>query len=187
MNGLMHTILSGANVGILALAAVAFGFRFFLKDSESSLARGADTIAFVSAAFGFVLAIFTALSGYFGTWHPAAVSASMLLLNKIILSFMLLGAWGAFVFLRWKAGPALYENTVLKVWAGVLVVLGFISSGLLGSLGGSAALKGTAIQGIYAAFDINRYNPWTFASWFSLVLIVIALGVAFYSSRKKAS
>jgi hypothetical protein len=186
MDGLFHTILSGANVGILALAAAAFALRFFLKDSQSPLARGADTVAYVSAAFGVALAVFTALTGYFGTWHIAAVSSSMLLVNKVILSFMLLGAWGAFVFLRWKTGPAMWENMILKIWAGVLVVLGFISSGLLGSLGGSAALKGTAIQGVFAAFNINRYNPWTFATWFSIVLIMLALGLAFYSSQQKA-
>ena len=68
------------------------------------------------------------------------------------------------VIWRKQMGEELWQNTVAKLWGGVLVVVGFICIGLLGSLGSSAALKGTAIQGIYATFNINRFMPWELAA-----------------------
>ena len=186
MDGLFHTILSGANVGILGLAAAAFALRFFLSDAKSPLAKSADLVAYASAIVGLALSVVTALTGYFGTWAGPAVASSMLLQNKIMLSLVLFGSWGMFVFLRKQMGEGLWQNTVAKLWGGALVVVGFICIGLLGSLGGSAALKGTAIQGIYATFNINRFMPWELAAWFSILLIVVVLGLTFYSSRQQA-
>jgi hypothetical protein len=187
MQGLLHTVLSGANVGILVLAAAAFALRFVMGQRDDEWARGADRLAFIAASIGVILAVFTALSGIFGTWPREAIRETLLIQNKILASSALLGAWGMFVLLRWRVGPSLWHNTTLKLWSAFLVFVGFVNTALVGSMGGSAALKGSLLDPVLWSLNINRFTSLSWGPAASLVVVVVVLGLALFTGRRRVS
>lgn len=184
MQGVIHSILAGSNIGILVLATGAFFFRLLLWNREGKIADYADKVAFVAAGAGLTLAVLSGLSGYFLTWSPEAVGSMLLTQNKILVTVALLMSWGMFVVIRWRAGDNLWKSTPLKLWTALLVLFGFINTVLVGSMGGSAALIGTALDPALIALNINRYISLSWGVGLSIVLIVLSLGVAAFSAYK---
>jgi hypothetical protein len=187
MEGLLHTVLSGANIGMLVLAAAAFAVRFFMGRRNDEWAVGADRVAFVAAASGTLLIIFTGLAGYFGTWSREAIHETLLIQNKILVTFALFGSWGMFVLLRWRVGPALWQQTSLKLWSAFLVVVGFINTALVGSLGGSASLKGTVLDPVLWTLNLNRFTSLSWGPVLSILVIVVVIAVAVVTGRRPTS
>jgi hypothetical protein len=181
MNGLFHTVLAGANVGVFALATTAFLFRLLVPDRW---AAGADQVAWVAASAGLVLAIFTGLTGAFATWPMEAIRGTILARNKVGVTATLVTAWGMFVILRWRAGPALWDHRVLRVWSAFLVLVGSGATILAGSMGGSASLKGTVLEPVLDALDANRFQPLSWPPAASVVLILGALALMLYRPER---
>jgi hypothetical protein len=174
-SGVIHTILGGANIGILVLATGAFFVRLFLARGEGTLGRTLDMTAYVAAIVGFSLALFTTLSGYFNTWSLPAVQNTLLTQNKILVSLALLGSWGMFIYIRSRLGPAMWRYAIAQVWSSILVIIGFANTVLAGSMGGSASLKGTALDPVFWALNINRFVSLAWGMWLNIALIVLSL------------
>jgi hypothetical protein len=185
MQGLLHTILAGANIGILVLATGAFFVRLALGRSETTLAHWVDIIAFSAAVVGFLLAILSGLSGYFLTWPREAIQSTVLTQNKTLVVIALLGSWGMFAYLRWRVGPALWQSMPLKLWSALLVAFGFVNTVLVGSMGGSASLKGTALDPALLALNMNRYVSLSWAIWVNVVLIALSVAVVAYTLLRR--
>ena len=107
-------------------------------------------ILFLAATFWLLLNVIKPLWGdkvawsQPGLWH--LVTAYFWILAPVLVATAtLLGFWGMFVFLRWRVGPALWQQPPLKLWSAILVIVGFINTVLIGSLGGSALLEETAV------------------------------------------
>lgn len=187
MEGLFHTVLSGANIGIFVLATGAFFLRLFMGNRNDRPAEIADQVAYVAAAAGFVLAIFTGLTGMFGTWPQEAIRETLLIQNKILVTAALLGSWGMFIFLRWRVGPALWQSTPLKAWSTLLVLVGFINTVLVGSMGGSASLKGTILDPLLWTLNLNRFTTLSWGPILSGLVIVAVLALVVFTSRQKSA
>ena len=175
MEGVLHTILAGSNVGILLLATAAFFTRFLMGASRSEAAVRLDQLAFGAAAAGFFLAIPTILTGLLGTWSLAAIGTTLLAQNKILAATALLAAFGMFSFLRWREGSRIWEVPRLKFLAAVLMLVGFINLVLVGSMGGSASLKGTILDPLFLAVGINKFVTLTWGLWINIALIVLTV------------
>lgn len=181
MNGLFHTVLAGANVGVFLLAAAAVVFRLLIRGHW--LAE-ADQVAWVAATAGLVLALLTGLTGASATWPMEAIRGTILARNKVGVTTILVTAWGMFVLLRWRAGPGLWEHRVLRVWSAFLVLVGFGATILAGSMGGSASLKGTLLEPVLDALDANRFQALSWPPALSIVLIVVAVALMVYRPRR---
>ena len=175
MEGVLHTILAGSNVGILLLATAAFSIRFLMGASRSEAAVRLDQLAFGAAAAGFFLAIPTILTGLLGTWSLAAIGTTLLAQNKILAATALLAAFGMFTFLRWREGSRIWEVPRLKFLAAVLMLVGFINLVLVGSMGGSASLKGTILDPLFLAVGINKFVSLTWGLWVNIALILLTV------------
>jgi hypothetical protein len=196
MDGLLHTVLAGANVGVFTLAAAACLVRLLIVpflpgrhdegSGEKRWAAGADQVAYVAAAVGLFLAVLTGLTGAFATWPMEAIRGTVLARNKIGVTATLLTAWGMFVLLRRQAGPALWEHGVLRGWSAFLVLLGFGATILVGSMGGSASLKGTLLDPALQAFGVNRFQTLAWAPAVSVLLILAALALLLYRPGRTA-
>jgi hypothetical protein len=188
MQGVLHTILAGANIGILVLATGAFFVRLALGRSETTLAQWADIVTFSAAVIGFFLAILSGLSGYFLTWPREAIQNTVLTQNKTLVVVALLGSWGMFAYLRWRVGADLWKSVPLKLWSTLLVLFGFVNTVLVGSMGGSASLKGTLLDPALLALNMNRYVSLSWAMWINVVLIVLSVAVVAFTvlRRRKA-
>jgi hypothetical protein len=185
MGTILHVLLGGTNVGILALAAAAVAVRLLVSRQRPELARGADLVAYVATAAGLGLAVLSGLTGFFGTWPREAIATTVLSQNKTLVTLALMSSWGLFLFLRWRVGPALWDNPVLRVWSVVLVVIGFINTILVGSMGGSAGLTGTVLDPLLLALNINRYMSLAWSPLLTGLMIVLVLALLVYSTRLK--
>jgi hypothetical protein len=196
MDGLLHTVLAGANVGVFTLAAAAFLVRLLIVPflpgrpdggaGEKRWAAGADQVAYVAAAVGLLLAVLTGLTGAFATWPMEAIRGTVLARNKIGVTATLLTAWGMFVLLRRQAGPALWEHGVLRGWSAFLVLLGFGATILAGSMGGSASLKGTLVEPALQVLGVNRFQALAWPPAVSVLLILVALALLLYRPGRTA-
>jgi hypothetical protein len=187
MHGIFHTILSGATVGIYFLATAAFILRFVLRNPETLTARRADTVMFVSAAAGTVLGTLTLLTGLFGTWSMAAIADTVLAQNKLLVAVAAIASFGMLWLLRYRAGRRMWQVMRLRLWAAVLMASGFVNVALAGSMGGSATLKGTALDPAMLALNINRYVTLSWGPILSAGIIVLSALAAVYTylrSRK---
>lgn len=190
MNGLLHTVMAGANVGILSLAAAAFALRFLLGWGEGrgrapsgGWSAGADRVAYAAACAGLLLGVFTALTGIFATWPLEAIRETILTRNKVGVTATLMVAWGMFVLLRWRVGPELWSRPVLKGWSAFLVLVGFTGTVLAGSMGGSASLKGTILEPVLDATGVNRFQALALPPVLSGLLILAVVALVGYSHR----
>jgi hypothetical protein len=178
MHGVYHTILGGANIGVLVLATAAFFLRLIMGRRQDRLADMVDAIAWGSALTGVGIAIFSGLSGFFATWPMEAIRQSLLTQNKVMVTLALLGAWGLFLVLRWRFGMRIWHEPLLALWCAFLVVVGFINTVLVGSMGGSASLKGTALDPALLTLNINRYIGLDWGPWISLTIIIVSIAFA---------
>lgn len=185
MGTIIHVLLGGTNVGILALAAAAVAVRLLLGRQRSDLARGADLVAYTATAAGLGLAVLSGLTGFFGTWPREAIATTVLSQNKTLVTLALLSSWGLFLFLRWRVGPSLWDYPVLRVWSIVLVAIGFVNTVLVGSMGGSAGLTGTVLDPLLLALNINRYMSLAWGPYLTALLIVLVVILYAYSTRLK--
>jgi hypothetical protein len=186
MGTIIHVLLGGTNVGILALAAAAVVVRLLADKRRPDLARGADQLAYVATAVGLGLAVLSGLSGFFGTWPREAIATTVLAQNKTLVTLALMASWGLFLFLRWRVGPSLWDYPVLKVWSVVLVAIGFVNTVLVGSMGGSAGLTGTVLDPLLLALNINRYMSLAWGPYLTVLVIVLVAALYAYSVRLKA-
>jgi hypothetical protein len=186
MGTILHVLLGGTNVGILALAAAAVVVRLWAGKQRADLARGADQIAYVAAAVGLGLAVLSGLTGFFGTWPREAIATTVLSQNKTLVTLALMASWGLFLFLRWRVGPAIWDIPVLTVWSIVLVAIGFVNTVLVGSMGGSAGLTGTVLDPLLLALNINRYMSLAWGPYLTALVIVLVVVLYAYSMRLKA-
>jgi hypothetical protein len=82
--------------------------------------------------------------------------------------------------MRWRFGTALWQSLPLKAWSAVLVAIGFVNVVLVGSMGGSAALKGTLLDPLFWSLNINRFSSlaWTTGINIGVIAVVLVLIVA---------
>lgn len=185
MGTLFHAIFSGAAIGILVLATGAFFVRFLFGSARSDFARGADIVAVTAAVVGLGFAILAAFTGYFGTWGLPAVRESMVAQNKTLVSVALLASYGLYLYLRWRFGEAFWRTMTVKIWSGVLVLFGFVNLVLVGSMGGSATLKGTVLDPVLWALNINRYVSLSWGTWLNVGVIALAVLVIVLSTTRR--
>lgn len=178
MGSIHHTVLSGITIGILFLATGAFFLRLILGNRESKLAESADIVAYWSAIVGTFLAVFTGLSGYFLTWPQEAIQNTLLAQNKTLAAVALLVCFGMFILIRWRVGKDMWRSTPLKIWSAILVGFGFINTALLGSMGGSATLAGTALDPALISLNINRFVSLSWGPILSITLIIAGIALA---------
>jgi hypothetical protein len=184
MHGIFHTILAGATVGIFFLAVAAYVFRFVLKDGESLNARRADTVTLVSAATGTVIGALALLTGLLATWPFDAITGTLLAQNKLLASITAVVALGMVWLLRVRAGRGMWTNRATRLWSAVLMLIALVNVGLAGSMGGSAALKGTALDPLLIAVRINRYVSLSWGPALSIAVIVLSLAVLAYAQMR---
>jgi hypothetical protein len=184
MHGIFHTILAGATVGIFFLATAAYVFRFVLKDGESLNARRADTVTLVSAATGTVIGALALLTGLLATWPFDAIIGTLLAQNKLLASITAVVALGMVWLLRVRAGRGMWTNRATRLWSAVLMLIALVNVGLAGSMGGSAALKGTALDPLLIAVRINRYVSLSWGPALSVAVIVLSLAVLAYAQMR---
>ena len=139
------------------------------------LAHG--TMIALLAIWNLVFALLSGITGFFTTWGFDAVSSVSLTMNKAMIGSFGLLAIILMIWIRARYDPDLWEDRSLRA---TYVVLGLMDSAtaiVTGSLGGEAALLGTALLWFWELVRIEPRMPMIMPVWGSVALIVAALGL----------
>lgn len=139
MKAACHAIFTSLATGTLVLAFVLLTYRFWFRPRRPVLLaawNASDAVALYSAVFGLLMLLVAFLSGL--PLRPLEAHLnSPITMNKILLAVMSGVAWLAFLLVRIRSGPGLWDRSCLAShFAYVAALAGFLWLISTNSIGG---------------------------------------------------
>ena len=175
-----HSITTSLFQGGAIAMAVAIAARlvsprqWVIRGVDMRLANG--TMVALLVVWNVIFAVLAGLTGFYTTWGFEAVTSVTLTMNKIMIGSFGLLALLLMGWIRYRYGPGLWDDASLK---SSYALLGFIGSGaaiVTGSLGGKAALLGTALEWLWELLNVEPLFPMVMPVW-GAVILTVAVGV----------
>jgi hypothetical protein len=174
MRPAFHIITVSLVTGVLFFATIAVLVRTWLAlrraPADHPLARSADLGGYAATAIGFILALAAILTGFL-LWPLDAVLNSALMKNKILTAVLLVAFWGMFLLVRFRRGPAMWDNPAMAVYAALLAVSGFFFGMLTSSIGGDVAGNPSGFENIVQAFGVETRYTFYLPTWLNIAII----------------
>jgi hypothetical protein len=185
------TLFQGGAIvmGLAIIARLLSPPEWRFRDIDLRLANG--TMVALLAAWNLAFAVLAMATGIWMTWGYEAVTTTSLTLNKSMFGTFALLSLALMLWLRYRYGPALWNDVALKT---SYAVLGFIATGVAivnGSLGGEAGLLGTALARVWGFLGVVPGDPMVLSTvggivFLAIMLLGIVLAVVAGLLRRKA-
>jgi hypothetical protein len=160
----------------VALWTVASGIIIFRALSSGELARAFDSVLVsllvASVATGLVAYVLGQL-----VWPPDTLQSTPLGRNHMLAASWSLFYWSAVLFLRWSAGPRVWEGAVNRL---IMVGLGALGAALLaitGTLGGHLHGAPAYLSEILRMLGLDVYQTFYVPTWALVVLVIVILAM----------
>ena len=179
--GTFHVIHTELVVGILSLAAISLvllcvlrlspKIPFINQDQQERLVKAFDNTQMVSSAFGLIFIPIAMVSGIIASEGEATTDP--ILLNKIILSSISIGAWLAFVVARFRHGDSVWETKGMAIAHTANGLFAYFITTLVATLGG----KYTRGESLYdlLPFSLGIEEAIIAPSWLNIILILVGV------------
>ena len=179
--GTFHVIHTELVVGILSLAAISLvllcvlrlspKIPFINQDQQERLVKAFDNTQMVSSAFGLIFIPIAMISGIIASEGEATTDP--ILLNKIILSSISIGAWLAFVVARFRHGDSVWETKGMAIAHTANGLFAYFITTLVATLGG----KYTRGESLYdlLPFSLGIEEAIIAPSWLNIILILVGV------------
>tara|TARA_Y100001935_G_scaffold223446_1_gene198894 strand:+ start:627 stop:1391 length:765 start_codon:yes stop_codon:yes gene_type:complete len=179
--GTFHVIHTELVVGILSLAAISLVLLCVLRlspkvpfitlEQKERLVKAFDNTQMVSSSFGLIFIPIAMVSGIIASEGEATTNP--ILLNKIILSSISIGAWLAFVVARFRHGDSVWETKGMAIVHTINGLFAYFITTLVATLGG----KYTRNESLYdlLPFSLGIYEAIIAPSWLNILLIFIGV------------
>ena len=179
--GTFHVIHTELVVGILSLAAISLvllcvlrlspKIPFINQDQKERLVKAFDNTQMVSSAFGLIFIPIAMVSGIIASEGEATTDP--ILLNKIILSSISIGAWLAFVVARFRHGDSVWETKGMAIAHTANGLFAYFITTLVATLGG----KYTRGESLYdlLPFSLGIEEAIIAPSWLNIILILVGV------------
>ena len=179
--GTFHVIHTELVVGILSLAAMSLVLLCILRlspkvpflnlEQKERLAKAFDNTQMVSSAFGLIFIPIAMVSGIIASEGEATTDP--ILLNKIILSSISIGAWLAFVVARFRHGDSVWETRGMAIAHTANGLFAYFITTLVATLGG----KYTRGESLYdlLPFSLGIDEAIIAPSWLNIILILVGV------------
>ena len=179
--GTFHVIHTELVVGILSLAAISLvllcvlrlypKIPFINQDRQERLVKAFDNTQMVSSAFGLIFIPIAMVSGIIASEGEATTDP--ILLNKIILSSISIGAWLAFVVARFRHGDSVWETKGMAIAHTANGLFAYFITTLVATLGG----KYTRGESLYdlLPFSLGIEEAIIAPSWLNIILILVGV------------
>ena len=179
--GTLHVIHTELVVGILSLAAMSLVFLcvirlsssipFLDSDQKERLAKAFDNTQMVSAVFGLIFIPVAMISGIIASDGQATTDP--ILVNKIILSSICIGAWLAFVIARFRHGDLVWQTKGMAIAHTANGLFAYFITTLVATLGG----KYSRDESLYdlLPFSLGIEEAFIAPSWLNILLIFIGI------------
>ena len=179
--GTFHVVHTELVVGILSLAAMSLVLLcvirlspkvpFLNEEQKEKLAKAFDNTQMVSAVFGLVFIPIAMVSGIIASDGEATTDP--ILLNKIILSSISIGAWLAFVIARFRHGSKVWETKGMAIAHTANGLFAYFITTLVATLGGKYS-RGESLYDLLP-FSMGIDEAIIAPSWLNIVLIFIGI------------
>ncbi len=179
-----HSMFVHLSLALWSFSALIIIFRAF---SDSQMAKSLARVLLFVLTAALVTASGTLLTGY-SVWPWEAVSTTPLGRNHMLFAAWCTVFWAAVLFIRLRAGEALWEGALRFVMAG----LAFIGCGLFAvtaTLGGGLGGLKTTLSKMLRAFGWEVYTTYYLPNFALGLLVVIALllaGLGFIRKKRLA-
>lgn len=138
MNPGYHAMFVAFTTGTLVLAFLALTYRFWLRPRQPIAHAAwvaAEPVALYAALIGTVVLLMAIASG-FALRPMEAFLNSPITKNKILTSYLTVVCWAAFLALRLRSGPSLWQRGFSAHFAYVAALAGFVFLVTTNSIGG---------------------------------------------------
>ena len=179
--GTFHVVHTELAVGILSLAAMSLVLLCILRlspkipflnlEQKEKLAKAFDNTQMVSAVFGLVFIPIAMVSGIIASEGEATTDP--ILLNKIILSSISIGAWLAFVIARFRHGEKVWETKGMAIAHTANGLFAYFITTLVATLGGKYS-RGESLYDLLP-FSLGIDEAIIAPSWLNIVLIFVGI------------
>jgi len=179
--GTFHVVHTELVVGILSLAAMSLVLLCILRlspkvpflnlDQKERLAKAFDNTQMISAVFGLFFIPFAMISGILAAEGEATTNP--ILLNKIILSSICIGAWLAFVIARFRHGDQVWETKGMAIAHTANGLFAYFITTLVATLGGKYS-RGESLYDMLP-FSIVMEDAMVAPGWLNIVLVIIGI------------
>ncbi|MEE8466029.1 MAG: hypothetical protein V3S68_06075 [Dehalococcoidia bacterium] len=169
------TLFQGGAI-VMGLAIIARLFspqEWQIRGVDMRLANG--TMAALLAVWSLVFAVLAMVTGIWMTWGYEAVSSTSLTINKEMFGTFALLALMLMLWIRYRYGPALWNDTALKLTYAALGLLTTLAATVNGSLGGEAGLLGTALADIWDFLGVDPANPMVLSTAGGVTFLAVVL------------
>ena len=179
--GTFHVIHTELVVGILSLAAISLvllcvlrlspKIPFINQDQQERHVKAFDNTQMVSSAFGLIFIPIAMVSGIIASEGEATTDP--ILLNKIILSSISIGAWLAFVVARFRHGDSVWATKGMAIAHTANGLFAYFITTLVATLGG----KYTRGESLYdlLPFSLGIEEAIIAPSWLNIILILVGV------------
>lgn len=168
-----HSMFVHLTLALWSFSALTIIFRAFFNNQ---LAKSLDRVLVLVLTAAFITATGTWLTGY-SVWSWEAISSTPLGRNHMLFATWCTLFWAAVLFIRIRAGEAVWEGATRFVMVG----LAFIGGGLLtvtATLGGGLGGLRTTLSQILRTFGWEVYTTYYLPDFALGLLVVIALLLA---------
>ena len=179
--GTFHVVHTELVVGILSLAAMSLVLLCIIRlspkvpflntEQKEKLAKAFDNTQLVSAVFGLVFIPIAMVSGIIASEGEATTDP--ILLNKIILSSISIGAWLAFVVARFRHGSKVWETKGMAIAHTANGLFAYFITTLVATLGGKYS-RGESLYDLLP-FSMGIDEAIIAPSWLNIALIFIGI------------
>jgi len=179
--GTFHVVHTELAVGILSLAAMSLVLLCILRlspkvpfldlEQKEKLAKAFDNTQMVSAVFGLVFIPIAMVSGIIASEGEATTDP--ILLNKLILSSISIGAWLAFVIARFRHGEKVWETKGMAIAHTANGLFAYFITTLVATLGGKYS-RGESLYDLLP-FSLGIDEAIIAPSWLNIVLIFVGI------------
>jgi len=179
--GTFHVVHTELVVGILSLAAMSLVLLCVLRlspkvpflnlEQKERLAKAFDNTQMVSSAFGLIFIPIAMVSGIIAAEGEATTDP--ILLNKIILSSISIGAWLAFVVARFRHGDSVWETKGMAIAHTVNGLFAYFITTIVATLGGKYS-RGESLYDMLP-FSMGIEEAIIAPSWLNIVLILVGV------------
>jgi hypothetical protein len=168
-----HAMFVGLASGTLVLAFVALTYRVWFAPRSGILRiiwNAADAVAVYAALLGFVALVLSTVTGL-GLRPMEAFLNSPITKNKILLAALATVCWGAFLAIRIRAGPRLWElGRFTAHYTYVMALAGFFFLISTNSIGGDIAGIPSGYEQIAEAFGYRTREAFYFPTTLNVLL-----------------
>lgn len=149
----------------------------------SGLAGPASILAALGGIAGLVA---SAITGYLMV-PGATLTDDPLAMNKVMVTTFAIELWSIYLLLAVRHFKTLWDpRSPLALVASASAILGFASSVIGGSLGGTMAGKGSVLAPVWELLNVDIHRPWILATQTAILLAIAVNVLAFLFLARRA-